>query len=154
MYTTQEFPARSMNKHTTVLLPDFLRTCWVSSQQQTCLTKDWQSSRMMTPSIDLSYKKQQSSFASAKGVVPTKEYPSRSILYTTTLLDGFLRLPSYSKVSSSSLPHQQLASTKVLRISKWKEWWIYLWCRTEDEHTTLDFNQEKYCRWLRYRTNS
>jgi hypothetical protein len=29
----------------------------------------------MTPSIDLSYKKQQSSFASAEAVVPTQEYP-------------------------------------------------------------------------------
>jgi len=37
------------------------------------------SKNVTTPSIDLSYKKQQSSFTSAEGVVPTQEYPSRSI---------------------------------------------------------------------------
>jgi len=72
----------------------------------------------MTLSIDLSYKKKQSSFASAEGVVPTQEYTGGSILVTTMLPGCFVGLPSDSKVSSCSLPDQRLASTKVLRISK------------------------------------
>ena len=40
--------------------------------------KDDLPSSRMTPSIDWSHKKQQSSFASAEGVVPTEEYPSNN----------------------------------------------------------------------------
>jgi hypothetical protein len=43
----------------------------------------------MTASIDLSNKKQQSSFASEQRVVATPEYPSKSII-RTTMLSGVL----------------------------------------------------------------
>jgi len=80
MYMTQDFPAGSMKKHTIMLLADFLFTFWVSSQQPARITKDFVSSSTTTPSIDLSDQKQQSSVASAEGVAPTQEFPSRSIV--------------------------------------------------------------------------
>jgi len=102
---------------------------------------DW-SKNATTRSIYLSFTKQHSSFVSAEGVVPTQEYPSRSICLTTALPGWFFGLPSNPEVLSYSLPNQRLASTKVLRITMYAEWCVYPWYRTEEELTTPDFNRK------------
>jgi hypothetical protein len=101
--------------------PQTLSDLRVWAQQPAHIPKDHLSSSATTPSIGLSSKKQQSSFASAEGVVPTQEYPRRGIFLTTTLLGQYFGPHLHSKVSSCSLPDQRLASTKVLRITKYKE---------------------------------
>jgi hypothetical protein len=105
--------------------------------------KDCLSSVVMTPSINLYYKKQQRSFVWADGVVPTQDYPNKGILSTTTTLWGRFLWPSLDpEVFSCSLPHQWHASTKVLGITRYKDWCVFPWEWTEDEHTTLDFNRK------------
>jgi len=96
----------------------FYRTCWVSFEQPAHITQDRLSSRATTPSIDLAYKSQQSQFASAEGEVPSKEYPSRKILWATMLSGWLFSLPPDSKVWSCSLSNQRLASKRVPRITK------------------------------------
>ena len=144
MYTTPGEPERSILWSTTLSwwLSDFKQMLEYHLNNWHLYSRTDLSKNATTRSIDLSYNKQQSSFASAEGVVLTQENPSGCILLTTTLPGWFFGLPSDSEVSSCSLPDQQLASTKVLRITKYKEWWVYPWYRTEEEHTTPDFNRE------------
>jgi len=144
MYTTPGEPERSILWSTTLSwwLSDFQRMLEYRPNNRHLYSTTDSSKNATTRSIDLSYKKQHSSFASAEGVVPTQEYPSGSIHLTTTLPGWFFGLPSDCKVSFCSLPDQRLASTKVRRITKYKEWWMYPRSRTEEERTTLDFNRE------------
>jgi hypothetical protein len=75
---------------------------------------------MVTPSIDLTYTTRQNTLALAACVLPTHEYPNRSILFTPTLVG--LPQPSFRlKVLSCSLSDQQLASTKVPGITQYTE---------------------------------
>jgi len=144
MHTTPGEPERSILWFTRLSwwLSDFPQMLEYRPNNRHLYSRTDLSKNVTTLSIDLSHKKQQSSFASAEGVEPTQDYPSGSILSTTTLPGCCFGLPSDSKVSSRSLPDQQLASTKVLWMTKYQEWWIDPWYRNEEERTTPDFNRE------------
>jgi hypothetical protein len=86
-FTTQEYPTELIlwTSHSIVRLLRLLLDARVSSQQPECIHQDRLSSSAMTPSIDWASETQHSSFTSAEGVVPTQEYSSKSIIWTTML---------------------------------------------------------------------
>jgi len=70
----------SLHQHTIMPVIRLPSDSIVWCQQLAYIPQDRLSSSATTPSINISHKKQQSSYASAEGVVPTQKNPSGSIL--------------------------------------------------------------------------
>ena len=84
------YPEDLLNWHALMLVLRLPLDSRLSAQQPARILKKHLSSSTMTPSIDLSHQKQQSSFASAEGVVLTHEYPSNHLV-----IGLVLRTPKY-----------------------------------------------------------